>query len=66
MDAVRIFELVAARLPDATLTLVGDGKGAEEVRQYLDERPTLAASVRLPGKTGLKFWEWLRNMIKTV
>ena len=50
MDAVRIFELVAARLPDATLTLVGDGKGAEEVRQYLDERPTLAASVRLTGK----------------
>ena len=49
VDAVRIFELVHAQMPDATLTMLGDGTDAKDVRRFLSERPDLAGSVRLTG-----------------
>lgn len=49
VDALRIFELVHEQMPDATLTMLGDGKGAKDVHQFLRERPGLAGSVRLTG-----------------
>ena len=36
-------------MPDATLTMLGDGVSAADVHQFLGERPTLAGSVRLTG-----------------
>ncbi len=49
VDALRIFERVHERMPDATLTMLGDGVSAKDVHQFLGERPTLAGSVRLTG-----------------
>ena len=49
VDAIRIFERIREQMPDATLTMLGDGVDVGEVHQFLHERPSLAGSVRLTG-----------------
>ena len=49
VDAIRIFEQVRERIPDATLAILGDGNDAAEVHEFLHERPALADAVRLAG-----------------
>lgn len=49
LDAVRIFASVKKAIPDATLTMVGDGPAAAAVRGFLRKNPSLAGAVRMPG-----------------
>ena len=51
LDAVKVFELVQPRFPDAEFVMLGAGDEAvvEEVKKYLDGRPALARAVRLAG-----------------
>jgi glycosyltransferase involved in cell wall biosynthesis len=51
LDALKIFERVQERHPDAELVVLGDGDCAIslELRRYLSSRPALAAAVRLEG-----------------
>ncbi len=51
LDAVRIVELLRMKVPDATLTMLGDG--SPEIRmaieKYIGERPDLCNAIRLEG-----------------
>ena len=49
IDAVKILERVLERFPDATLTMLGDGKSRGELGRYVASRPALAGHVSLPG-----------------
>ena len=49
VDALRILELVLEKVPDATLTMLGDGIEMPNVKSYLAEHPDLADHVELPG-----------------
>lgn len=51
LDAVKIFELVLARFPDAEFAMLGCGDKAVEaaVAEYVSSRPSLARAVRLAG-----------------
>ena len=47
--ALRIFERVLARHPDAELVLLGDGENEGALRDYVSARPALARAVRFAG-----------------
>ncbi len=49
LHALKVMELVLKRVPDAHLTMLGDGPMRRDVDEYLAERPELAAKVSLPG-----------------
>lgn len=49
LDALRILGLVLEKVPDTTLTMLGDGSAMPDVKSYLAEHPDLAAHVELPG-----------------
>ncbi len=51
MDAVKIFERVLEKFPDARLYMLGETSGllAEEVQKYVSERAPLAEAVRFEG-----------------
>ncbi len=49
VHALRVFEAVLARCPNAHLTLLGDGPERPAVDEYLASRPALAQRVSLPG-----------------
>ena len=49
VHALRIFEAVLAKIPDAHLTMLGDGPERPAVDEYLAARPALAQKVSLPG-----------------
>lgn len=52
LDAVRIFELVLKKVPDARLTMLGDGERRQMalVEDYLASRPQLRKAVFLAGR----------------
>lgn len=51
MDAIRIVERVKDEIPDASLTLLGDGSrdAVREIERYIRQRPTLHGAVELAG-----------------
>lgn len=57
-DAIAAFEEIRKVFPDATLTLLGDGSCAHELRQMVSSDMALANAVRMPGKS-LDVWSEL-------
>ena len=49
LQAVKILERVLERIPDATLTLLGDGFRRKGVEKYIAEHPELVEHVSMPG-----------------
>ena len=49
LEAIKIFERVLEQMPDAHLTMLGDGPLRVDVETYLASRPTLSAKVSFPG-----------------
>lgn len=49
-DAVAIFEEVLRTMPNATLTILGDGSYGDELRRKIAGNVALSRSVRMPGK----------------
>lgn len=48
-EALKIFSLVLERVPDAHLTMLGDGPLRRDVEESIAARPELAGKVSLPG-----------------
>lgn len=64
-DALKIFEKVLMRIPDATLTMVGglDTPEAAEIQHEIQANPKLQASVRLPGFSSDVWKYYLKSSI---
>lgn len=59
-DAIAAFVEVLREMPDATLTMLGDGPNGGELRQMVADDAALSHAVRMPGKV-LDVWSELAN-----
>ena len=61
LDAIRIFALIRESIPDATLSMIGDGPAMPDVDKFIKANPSVAGAVRMPGKLQ-EVWEELGNV----